>query len=202
MAVAALVISILALLLCGLVALAVMELVAERPSEPGEPPDDQVEEFELLPEAVGTVASSHGLPDRIDRASTHLLLVISPVCVICQKLAASFEGAIPDRVTVVVTAADPVRMRNWAEFNGLPLDEVVFDDDMSIVNGLGVSSSPAAVGFALGRAAFAANLGGRRALDDLLAQGVAILEQVSSLPAAPGGDSRSADRGSGPVRGV
>ncbi len=175
---AALVISILALLLCGLLALAVMELVAGRPSEPDEPAEDLVEEFELPPETERTLASSHGLPDNIDQTSRHLVLVISPVCAMCQRLAASFEGAIPDHLTVVVTAADAVRMRKWAAIHGLPLDEVVFDDDMSIVDGLGISSSPAAVGFAGGRLAFAANLGGRQALDDLLAQRAATFGQV------------------------
>lgn len=113
--------------------------------------------------APSRAASSHGLPDRIDRTWVHVVLVISPVFATCQQLATSFEGAIPDQLTVVVTASDPVRMRKWASVHGLPLDAVVFDDDMSIVNGLGVSSSPAAVGFFRGEATFGANLGGHRA---------------------------------------
>ena len=193
MVVAALVISIAALVLCGLVALAVMELLADRPLGADQPAEDSIEAFELSPGVEGTVASLHGLPGRIDRTSTHLVLVISPVCATCQNLAASFESAIPDSVTVVVTAADAIQMRKWATVHGLPRDEVVFDDDMSIVNGLGVASSPAAVGFLSGRVAFAAHLGGRRALDDLLAQRIEVLEQVAATEAASEGDPRPGD---------
>ena len=185
---AALVISVVALLLCGLVALAVMELLADRPAGADQPAEDSIEAFELSPGVEGTVASLHGLPEQIDRTSAHLALVISPVCATCKKLAASFEGVIPGHLTVIVTASDAVKMRKWATVHGLPLDEAVFDDDMSIVNGLGVASSPAAVGFLDGRVAFAAHLGGRRALDDLLAQRIAVLEQVADRDAASGSD--------------
>ena len=177
MVVAALVISILALLLCGLVALALLELVIDRPSGQEEPAEDLIEEFELPTEVEGTVASSHGLPELLDRALTHLVLVVSPVCATCQKLAVSFEGELPDGLTVLVTAADPVRMRKWAAVQGLPIDELVFDDDMSVVNGLGISSSPAVVGTYNGRVAFAAHVGGRRAVDNLLIQRVTASEE-------------------------
>ena len=190
MVAAALVISIVALVACGLVALAVMELVASRPPEAGLPAEDSIEAFELAPSAEGTLASSHGLPAQVDQTSTHLVLVISPVCTVCHQLAASFEGAIPAHLTVVVTAADPTRMRKWASVNGLPLDAVVFDDDMAVVDGLGVTSSPAAVGFLGGRAAFGAHLGGRPALDDLLTQRIAIDGQVTALEADPGSERR------------
>ncbi len=190
MVVAALVISILALLLCGLLALAVMELVAGQPSDPKEPAEDSIELFEPPAAAESTVASSHGLPGWIDQTRAHVVVIISPVCATCHRLAASFEGAIPDHLTVLVTAADPVRMRKWASAQGLPLDGVVFDDDMSIVDGLGVTSSPAAVGFVDGRAAFGAHLGGRRALDDLIAQRVAMLDQDSSPVPSIDGDSQ------------
>ena len=190
MVTAALVISIVALLACGLVALAVMELVSNRPPEAGPPAEDSIEAFELSPSVEGTLASSHGLPTRIDRTSTHLVLVISPVCAVCQQLAASFEGAVPAHLTVVVTAAAPTRMRKWASVNGLLLDEIVFDDDMAVVDGLGVTSSPAAVGFLGGRAAFGAHLGGRRALDDLLTQRFAIDEQVAAPEADTGSEPR------------
>ena len=166
--VAALAISIAALLLSGLVALAVMELVADRTSAPDPPAEDTIEEFEL-PAAVGsTIASSHGLPALVDHTRTHVMLVVSPVCATCQKLVASFEGAIPYGLTVLVTASTPERMRTWASAQGLALDDLVFDDDMSIVEGLGVASSPSAVAFVHGYPRFAAHLGGRAALDRLM----------------------------------
>ena len=197
---AALIISIAALLLSGFVALAVMEMAAERPAAPGQPAEDSIEEFELSPAVAGTSASSHGLPDRIDGAPAHVVLVISPRCAMCNKLAVSFDGRIPAHLTVVVTAADAVRMRKWAAENGLPLPETVFDDDMTIANGLEVSSSPTAVGFVNGAAAFAAGVGGRRALDDLLEQRIAILGQVPSADAAAETDAAASNTGDGSRR--
>lgn len=167
---AALIISIVALLAAALCALAVMELIANRPHETQEVDGALVEEFEVSSTVAGTAASSHGLPDRLDRLDRHLLLVVSPMCARCGAIAASLGGAIPDRLTVVVTASAPARMRAWCRDRGLPQDEVVFDDHMSIVGSLEVASSPTVVGFGGGRVVFAAGIGGPAALDDLLEQ--------------------------------
>ncbi|MDE0168914.1 MAG: hypothetical protein OXS29_05280 [bacterium] len=64
-------------------------------------------------------------------------------------------------------------MRKWAADHGLP-GGLVFDDDMSIVNRLGVSSSPAAVGFIRGRRRSRSIWAGGAALDDLLARRIPI----------------------------
>lgn len=178
MVVAALVISIVALSGCGLLALAVLELVAERPAGANEPSEDSFEEMELAPRVEGTLASSHGLPAPIDQSPTHLVLVVSPMCAKCQRLAGSFDGSIPEQLTVMVTASDPTRMRKWVTISGLDIDEVVLDDDMAIANSLGVESSPAVIGFVGGQAAFAGNIGGRSALDRLLAQQESIREDT------------------------
>ena len=186
-------IAVVALVLCGLVALAVMELLAERTGS-SDPADDLLEELDLAPEVVGALASSVGLPQRMDRVSAHVVLVMSPVCAACERLARSFEGSIPDGLSAVVTAADPVRMREWAAAQGLPLEELVLDDDMSVVTAMGISSSPTAVGVLDGRIAFGARIGGRRALDGLLTGSLATLEKVPGPspepmadPAAPSG---------------
>ena len=73
MVTAALIISIAALLASALCALAVMELIASRPSAGSEPRDDAIEHFELSSEVVGTTASSHGLADRLDDAEVEEL---------------------------------------------------------------------------------------------------------------------------------
>ena len=198
MVVAALVIAVIALLLCGLVALAVMELLAERTGS-SDQAEDLVDEFDLAPDAVGAPASSVGLPERMDRASVHMVLVVSPVCRACQRLARSFEGSIPDGVSVVVTAADPARMREWAAAQRLSPDELVFDDDMSVVGALGVSSSPSVVGVLEGRIAFGAGIGGRRALDDLLTGGLAMLGPVQG-PAREPTVAAAVDRRASPVQ--
>ena len=170
MVAAALIISLVALLVSALVALAVMELVVASPAGPSAPAPDLVEQFEVDDEVAGTLASSHGLPGAIDGAETHLVLFISPMCAMCAGIAESFDGQIPQDVTVVVTASHPQRQRQWAFDHRLPAGEVVFDEEMSIVNGLGVSSSPTVVGFGGGRVVFVAGIGGRPALESLLAQ--------------------------------
>lgn len=176
---AALVISLVALLASGLVALAVMELVAAGPAGPSAPAADLIEQFEVDDEVAGTLASSHGLPDAIDGAETHLVLFISPMCAMCAGIAESFDGEIPPDVTVVVTASHPQRQRQWASDHQLPADDVIFDDEMSIVNGLGVTSSPTVVGFGGGRVVFIAGIGGRPALEELLAQRAVTGEWIS-----------------------
>lgn len=183
MVVAALAVSIAALLLCCLLALAVLELVADRPTVPSEPSEDTFAELELAPGTEGTPASSHGLSAAIDLTPAHLVLVVSPMCAVCQRLALSFEGSVPEHLTVVVTASDPTRMRKWVAIVGLGADDVVLDEDMAIANSLGVTSSPTVVGLVAGRVAFAANLGGRPALDSLLAQRLSILADAPGLAA-------------------
>ena len=170
MVAAALIISIAALLTSALCALAVMELIASRPSAASEPRDDSIEHFELSSEVEGTSASSHGLPDRPDDTGKHLVLVVSPMCARCAAIAGSLDGKLPDGLTVVVTASAPERMRAWAAEHGMKEADLVFDDDMSIVSSLQVSSSPTAVGFGDGKVQFAAGVGGPAALDELLRQ--------------------------------
>ena len=210
---AALIISMAALLVSALVALAVMELVADRSANPSALPGDTIEQFEVDDGVAGTLASSHGLPAAIDGTESHLALFISPMCTMCAGIAESFDGEIPDDVTVVVTASHPARQRQWASTHGLPADGVVFDEEMSIVNGLGVASSPTVIGFGAGRVVFAAGIGGRPALDKLLAQRAATVESIAEMvlghsqsesdvpgsdglgPAAPTPGSRAPRRG-------
>ena len=179
MVAAALIISIAALLSSALCALAVMELIASRPASASEPREDSIEEFEMSAEVVGTAASSHGLPDRIDDTDKHVVLVVSPMCARCGAIAASLSEKMPDGLTVVVTASAPARMRAWSTEHGLKEADLVFDDDMSIVNSLGISSSPTSVGFGGGKVLFAANVGGPQAVDELLQQR---LTEIAEIP--------------------
>ena len=169
MVVAALVVSIVALVLSALSALAVMELIADRTSGASEPGDETIEEFEVSATVAGTSASSHGLPASIDDTDRHVVLFVSPMCVMCSGLVGTFAGVVPDGLTVVVTASHPARLREWAASLGLHDGAVVFDDDMSIVGRLEISSSPTAVGFGGGSVSFVAGVGGRPALNRLLA---------------------------------
>ncbi len=170
MVVGALVISCLALLLSALVALAVMELVADGASTQRPPSDDTIQELDMSAGVAGTPASSHGLPEWVDRTETQMALIVSPMCGMCEGLVRSFEGVVPEGIIVVVTAAEATRQREWATVLKLSHDKAVFDDDMSIVNSLGVSSSPTIVAFSGGRVVFMVGIGGRSALDTLLKQ--------------------------------
>lgn len=165
---AALIISIVALIASALCALAVMELITTRSGGVPVAEGSLVEEFEVSSDVAGTAASSHGLPDRLDRLDRHLVLVVSPVCVRCAEIVASLGGVVPGELTVVVTAAAPARMRTWCIELGLPPDEVVFDDHMAIVGSLQVASSPTVVGLGGGKVVFAAGIGGPAALERLL----------------------------------
>ena len=180
MVTAALIISILALVASGLSALAVMELIASRSTSAPETREDSVEEFEVPPDVAGTTASSHGLPDRIDDTDKHLVLVVSPMCTRCGEIAASLGGKIPEGLTMVVTASAPARMRAWSEDHSLIEADLIFDDDMSIVNSLQISSSPTAVGFGGGKVLFAAGVGGAVAVDELLKQRLTGISQEAS----------------------
>ena len=86
-------------------------------------------------------------------------------------LVGSLKGVVPAGLTLTVTAADPVRQREWASAHDLDLGEVVFDDDRSIVDSLGVTSSPTAIGVEHGKVLFAAAVGGPNALTELLDAG-------------------------------
>ena len=121
--------------------------------------------------AIGTALSEHGLPRWLDSEAVHVVLFVSPVCSLCDALVGSLKGVVPAGLTLTVTAADPVRQREWASAHDLDLGEVVFDDDRSIVDSLGVTSSPTAIGVEHGKVLFAAAVGGPNALTELLDAG-------------------------------
>ena len=173
MIIAALTISIVALLVSAVVGLAVMELLANStPStSTSDQPDDVLTKFELSNGAIGTALSEHGLPRWLDSEAVHVVFFVSPVCSLCDALVGSLKGVVPAGLTLTVTAADPVRQREWASAHDLDLGEVVFDDDRSIVDSLGVTSSPTAIGVEHGKVLFAAAVGGPNALTELLDAG-------------------------------
>ncbi len=173
MIIAALTISIVTLLVSAVVGLAVMELLANgTPSTSTlDQPDDVLTKFELSNGAIGTALSEHGLPRWLDSEAVHVVLLVSPVCSLRDALVGSLKGVVPAGLTLTVTAADPVRQREWASAHDLDLGEVVFDDDRSIVDSLGVTSSPTAIGVEHGKVLFAAAVGGPNALTELLDAG-------------------------------
>jgi len=169
---AALIISILALLFSVFVGFAVMELIAAGPaaSSAAATTDSTLQEVALPDEVLNTPASKHGLPSWLDDTASHLVLFVSPVCKICKELVESFSGAIPDGLTLAITAADERRQRAWATELSLPAEALVFDTDRVIVDSLGVTGSPTAVGFGGGKVLFAMAVGGPSALAELLEQ--------------------------------
>ena len=172
MVVAALIIAIIALVASALVALAVMELIANGTTSPTQPEHDKIENLEVPDDVMGTLAGSHGLPASIHETDRHMALIVSPMCTTCSGIVGSFDGVVPNGLTVLVTASQPRRHHEWITMHGLKLGDAVFDEDMSIVNSLRVSSSPTVIGFGAGRVAFMVGIGGRTALDELLEQRV------------------------------
>ena len=127
---------------------------------------DRIERLALADGVGAMSASDAGLPAFIDGAARHLVLFVSPACPACSDLVSGLGGEIPDGLTVVLTAAKPRRADRWVRAHSLTDGQVVLDDGTAIAERLGVAASPTVVGFAGGRAALAARVGG---LDAVLA---------------------------------
>lgn len=168
MALAALIISTVAMLLTTLVALACLELVPQSGTQATDFADDQSLPIELSEGVRSSKPSVHGLPSELDQARSHLVLFLSPTCVACRKIAESLAGNTPVGTTIVVTAGPDDRLVNWAEQYGL--DSAIIDSGYEIVGSLGLTSSPTVVGIGDGSISFATGISGMRALESLLEQ--------------------------------
>lgn len=97
-----------------------------------------------LPSAIGEKASDFGLPKHGSSAS-YVVLFVSPVCETCYTIVSRFRGKVPQGVDLVVTATTPEIGRGFlAEFD-LSDDAAFVDSDRSLVDELGISSTPSAL---------------------------------------------------------
>jgi len=167
-ALAALIISTVAMLLTTLVALACLELVPQSGTQATDTADDQSLPIDLSEGVLRSKPSAHGLPSELDQARSHLVLFLSPTCVACRKIAESLAGNTPVGTTIVVTAGPDDRLVNWAVQHGL--HTAIIDSGYEIVSSLGLTSSPTVIGIADGSISFGTGISGMRALESLLEQ--------------------------------
>lgn len=160
MAIAAFVVSLLALLASLFVALGMIEVVSSIP-RPGdiESDDDELMWFNLSEDVMGAPATRFGIPNVSDIGGS-VLLVVSPMCKGCGRLLDSFRGQLPERASFLITAGRPEVLRSWAAAKSLPGELTIFDDDQTIVAAIGVEGSPTVIGFANGQIAFAVGVAG------------------------------------------
>lgn len=169
MIVLALIISTAALAISLFVALALMEVIAH--TELASSVEElEASELDLNAGAIGSSPSSHGMPAHLDDIASGVVLFLSPVCKTCSAIARSFDGSIPEDVTVVATAADSVRLEKWVAEHNLPTEHIVVDDDYTIVDSLGITGTPAVLGLSYGAIAFALAVPNGASLKKVLAQ--------------------------------
>lgn len=162
-----LVLAIFALFVSLLTATAMLEFASRGGLQSNDETSSRVDPVTLREHVLNASALDLGLPVA-EMAGASLVLVLSPTCVTCRQIASSFDGTVPTRVAVVVTngTLGPVdRMRAWVSDVGLVEDVVTFDDDRSMVDSIGVTSTPVVIGLAEGRVAFAYAVSSRTAFE-------------------------------------
>ena len=117
---------------------------------------------------LGHIPSEHGLPRHLDDEAFAAMLLLSPRCHTCARVAAELSKGIPPGLTVVVTGAEEKATRQWLEGLRLPEDEVILDLDYRIVNSMALYTTPALIRIIEGRFAAAFTVPSARALKRLL----------------------------------
>jgi hypothetical protein len=118
---------------------------------------------------LGRLPSQHGLPRRLDGEAFAVMLLLSPRCHTCARVAAELSKAgIPRELTVVVTGAEEAETRKWLQGLGISEGDVILDHDYQIVNSMALYTTPALVRIVDGRFASASTLPSYRALRSVL----------------------------------
>ncbi len=118
---------------------------------------------------MGHLPSQYGLPRRLDGEAFAAMLLLSPRCHTCARVAAELSKAgIPRELTVVVTGAEEAETRKWLQGVGIPESSVILDHDYQIVNRMALYTTPALVRIVEGRFAGASTLPSYRALRSVL----------------------------------
>lgn len=117
---------------------------------------------------LGHFPSEYGLPSRLDGEPFAAMLLLSPRCHTCARVAAELSKGIPAGVTVVVTGAEEKDAHKWLEGLRLSPDEVILDHGYRIVNSMALYTTPAFIRIIDGRFAGAWTIPSPRALYTLL----------------------------------
>lgn len=119
---------------------------------------------------MGRLPSQHGLPHRLDGEAFGAMLLLSPRCHTCARVAAELSKGLPPGLTVVVTGAEEKIAREWLQGLELSSDDVILDHDYQIVNSMALYTTPALIRIIDGRFAAAWTIPSYRALQSILAQ--------------------------------
>lgn len=138
---------------------------------------------------LGRLPSQYGLPRHLDGEPFAAMLLLSPRCHTCARLAAELAKGIPPRLTVVVSGAEEATAREWMQGLDLSADDVVLDHDYRIVNSLALYTTPALIRIVEGRFAGAWTVPSYRALKAALDEEPPNLAPESSIrPEEHGGN--------------
>jgi hypothetical protein len=162
------VIAILALLMSSLVALGMIELAARVQSEPAIEVD-RVTSAELPSTLNGDSVASCGIevPDR----GAHLLMVLSPACGACKRIADSFhDDETPPDVTFLLSAARPEQLEAFAASHFSSDARIYFDPDRNIADLLGIEGSPTAIALVDGKPVQLLHVGGPASFREILVE--------------------------------
>lgn len=118
---------------------------------------------------MGHVPSEYGLPRRLDDEAFAAMLLLSPRCHTCARVATELaKGILPRELTIVVTGADEATTLKWLEGLGLSPRDVILDHEYRIVNSMALYTTPALIRIIEGRFAGAWTIPSYRALRSLL----------------------------------
>lgn len=129
---------------------------------------------------IGRIPSHYGLPRQLDSEAFAAMLLLSPRCHTCARVAAELSKSIPQGLTVVVTGAEESVAREWMQGLGLSPDDVILDHDYGIVNRMALYTTPALVRIIEGRFAGAWTIPSYRALRSVMNEEPPKLAPLSS----------------------
>lgn len=164
----ALALAIVALLANAFLALSLMEVIARLEAKPAEPVD-RISAGELGPGIKGSAVTD--IDVAIVGSGAHLLLVLSPLCASCRRIAEVFrDDGVPDEVFVVLTAASDKRLSAFATEYKIPSNRLHLDPDRALVDRLSIEGSPSALVIIDGNYDQFLHLGGPESLAVLIQQ--------------------------------
>jgi hypothetical protein len=129
---------------------------------------------------MGQLPSQHGLPARLDGEAFAAMLLLSPRCNTCARVATELAKGIPEGLTVVIGGAEESVARKWLQSLGLSPDDVIVDHDYRIINSMGLYTTPALLRIIDGRLAGAWTIPSYRALRSFLDE-----EPPAAVPRIP-----------------
>lgn len=117
---------------------------------------------------LGHFPSEYGLPRELDDEAFSAMILLSPRCHTCARVATELAKGVPPGLAVVVTGAEEKEARKWLLGLGLSEEDVILDHGYRIVNSMALYTTPAFIRILDGRFAGAWTVPSPRALHTLL----------------------------------